>query len=516
MSINSYGGSGGSGGGGGDSSNQYDNILTTSRIQEVSRPSQYRGLEAMIDSGSNVVTSASSQAALSLQEFERIQRETMATQEAQHIYSDYQFIPSGMATISNEPNYNSILRPMGMPDNMDNAPKNKKSKLTEKFIKKIQKDKVREIEENLKKELKKKEDSIIAKKSQKENIDVEISKIEDDLKNLEKQEVKNLITQFEEIKKIENIEDIYLLDEDIVFKTKELFVADFYMDCNAIGKKKTKNPHDLGEFAIRINKDFNKMSVTNLTYDGGGYDLPTVKFHECCWGNIYNDIQKDLSELDLVEFVNDMIAYITSPNNESAYKRWGAWLSERKKCKKQNKIAPVTQNVNNMRGIESYITRPEAFDEWSSWAIGTDVAVSTATGTAMLRPYNPITMVQRLLDRHSAWEWLLRPGGVRSSREGLDNFLDCFRDEICKEYVAGWMLLTERQIEGSNIERLVLQTHNDYFIRIIFGGSRLDIQVPNPRDINTTRLNTIINQVNDELRQRRDPIRQYAATGMTL
>lgn len=380
----------------------------------------------------------------------------------------------------------------------DNEIKNKKSKLTKKIIDKIQEKKAKEIEDRSKKEIIEKKSAIEIKKSQKSNLAIEISEIKNEIVGLKKKKVVDLDAQFKNILDNKDIKDIYLLDDDIVFETKELFVQDFYMNCGKKNPKKTKKPHDLGRFAIRINTDFNKMSVTNLTYDGGGYDLPTIQNNACCWGNISQDIKNDLSELNIEEFIVDMLAYLQSPGNSAAYKRWESWFKERKKA--ANEIAPIKQDVgNNTRNYNS------AIGAYTSTLVTANLLDSNMTSITFDEGIVPQMYVERhndlvqsLLDNVREWAHIFHPLNRRSHNDGLQSFLDCFIDRVAREYVAGWMIM----VGGSavrDVQRLIIQNHNRNFTRIIFAGTQLDLQIPNPRGIDLTRLESIISEINDYL-----------------
>lgn len=371
----------------------------------------------------------------------------------------------------------------------DDVVKNKKSKLTKKTIDKIQEKKAKEIEQKFQKEIIEKKSEIEIKKSRRSNLLIEISEIKNKIANLKKKRVVNLDKQFKNILDNKDIKDIYLLDDDIVFETEELFVQDFYMNCGKKNPKKTKKPHDLGRFAIRINTDFNKMSVTNLTYDGGGYDLPTIQNNACCWGNISQDIKNDLSELNIEEFIVDMLAYIQSPVNSAAYKRWESWFKERKKA--ANGIAPIKQSVgeisiNHNVSMHGY--------EWATVSFNEGVVPQVDI-------MRQDTLVQSLLDNAREWAHIFHPLNRRSHNDGLQSFLDCFADRVAKEYVAGWMVMVGNSNQMRNVHRLILQTHNQNFTRIIFVGTQLDLQIPNQREIDLTRLESIISEINDYLNQ---------------
>lgn len=87
----------------------------------------------------------------------------------------------------------------------------------------------------------------------------------------------------------------------------------------------------IGQFQIRI--DFketdpnNAIRVLNIYKRYNNYDSPTISNTRCCWGNIHDDIQRDLADKDLYELVSDMIAYCMSPNDDDGYLGWEEWCS---------------------------------------------------------------------------------------------------------------------------------------------------------------------------------------------
>lgn len=270
------------------------------------------------------------------------------------------------------------------------------------------------------------EDSLNAKKSLVENTSIEIEGLEKKLEKEKKEfQEKSFEKEFEKIKALEKISDIYLLGKDIVFETTDLHVKDFYMDCKKTFKKKTKKEHCLGKFAIRINQELSEMSITNLSYESN-YDLPTVQNGSCCWGNIQQDIQKDLKELNILEFIKDMLGYLESPENKNAYIRWDAYFKGRKE--KNRPPRKICQNVS------SYSYTPEtryfaaADFAWATNETTISPMMTTAYNIAM--PY----FFERFFNR-------FRGRGLR-----IDLLEYLTMDG--KIYVTAWMRSIERDLEG--------------------------------------------------------------------
>jgi len=218
--------------------------------------------------------------------------------------------------------------------------KHKKLPLTTKRIDKKFKVIIKSLEKKEKEKLEKLDKSIVVKVQEIGNIKKDIRKKEKEFKAQEKQiatkkQISSIHEEFQLIQTHPKIKAVYSYGEDIVFETKELFVSDFYMDCKAKIKRKTKKPRLLGGFTIVLNisKTNIMMAVANRDFNSDGYDLPTIQQNRCCWGNIYEDIKNDLRDLKISEFINDMIGYLESPHNRSAFIRWKRYFADQEKRK---------------------------------------------------------------------------------------------------------------------------------------------------------------------------------------
>ena len=143
----------------------------------------------------------------------------------------------------------------------------------------------------------------------------------------------------QELKENEQIADITIdTSGRIIITTTPLTVQ----------KNHWEEPKTIGQFQIRI--DFSKdaiadgVRVLNITQRYGVYDSPTINHTSCCWGNIANDITREFLTQDLVELVEDLIAYCSSPNEEHGFLGrmnednesvcgWDTWFSDLVKWK---------------------------------------------------------------------------------------------------------------------------------------------------------------------------------------
>lgn len=297
------------------------------------------------------------------------------------------------------------------------------------------------------------EDSLNAKKSLLENTSVEIEGLEKKLEKEKKEfQEKSFEKEFEKIKALEKISDIYLLGKDIVFETTDLCVVDFYMDCNKTFKKKTKKEQHLGKFAIRINQDFNKMSVTNLSYESS-YDLPTIKTGACCWGNIQQDIKDDLNKHNILEFIQDMLGYLETPENQGAYIRWDKYFEGRKEQKREPRA--ICQDITTYSSA--------AYDYASSYINATTIGtVAIADGSTWMFNDQPMIQTRHDLEMPRNFERFFRMFSHSRNESQILNYLTLDG----QTYVTAWMRSVDRELEG---RELFFDIRNDRReIRLLF------------------------------------------------
>lgn len=333
-------------------------------------------------------------------------------------------------------------------------PAEEKKELTLEFLLKIQEKKEKNLESKNKSEIENIKNTIKSKEDLIKNTETALEEKKIELENLEKKSVKlDIPSQIEAIKLNPKIQLIYVLGKDIVFETEMLFVQDFYMDHSALMKRKTKKAHELGRFAIRIDNELNQISVTNLTYKYQSYDLPTIKDGHCCWGNIYNDIVKDLSEYNLIEFINDMIGYIEAPSNQSAYIRWDAFFKNREKTNR--KPYTVRQGVGSNSNPNIY---------WTTGEMTITSASTLAHEWATFTPsyFEPITYPQR----ENTYYRQITSGRYRNIERlfgivGIQRFLGTLTEDG-KEFLSNWLISISNYFEGSITRGVSIRVNSRY------------------------------------------------------